>query len=117
VPAEPLTITLTSGDIVVPRGSTVTFRVCVLTAPAFVNFSSNNPSVVLDEDIVVVGSSEPVGQWVVPAGASGAELCAEVQMTGRTEGPGQAGIGEVQLRGNLNGTSYLSDMITFVAEP
>ena len=117
VPAEPLTITLTSGDIVVPRGSTVTFRVCVLTAPAFVNFSSNNPSVVLDEDIVVVGSSEPVGQWVVPAGASGAQLCAEVQMTGRTEGPGQAGIGEVQLRGNLNGTSYLSDMITFVAEP
>lgn len=110
-PVDRITFEVTSGSSILVKGSTVTFRICLTSSQAtqvFASFSSNNLSVALDEDIAP-------SQWTISAGATGNALCTSIAMTGRTTGPEQLGIGEVNLKTNVEGVDYLSQVITFTA--
>lgn len=110
VPADLLSITLTSGSATPEKGGAVTFDICVNEnavlgegeTAVFVSYSSSNESVALTGDI------DPADDDIAPG------VCRSTSMTGRSEPGALFGLGDVQLFVTVDGVDFHSQIVTFV---
>jgi hypothetical protein len=102
----PVTITPDS-PTTVPRGTTVWFTVCVLESP------TSDLTITWEPSNANLNWAANFGSVVIPAGATGQDLCFTVSLTGRNQGGGSPEESGGLLFTFSNGATLTSAQITF----